>query len=283
MLLEFERSHRYNLIEESRIETECGFICQAQDLELFRTVAVKSVTIEGDGERQKQANYQRAFSEVRAMVGIGEESVRIPHIYETYYDRVHSVFYIIMEWVKGKTLADYMESPELQFLQWMIDLCEILTVMEKKHIYHKDIKPANIMISERRELFLIDFNISISTPNLVEGTVNYKAPEMWANSRYQGREKADMFAIGVMLYEYYGKSVPVRTIDYAKNRQRGSFEWDKFIEPKEKNEKICDVVNTIILKCMRLDPKQRYRNNGDLKNELMKAVNQIKWEQKKKR
>lgn len=283
MQLEYSRKHSYELIEESKIETEGGALYRAQDLQLKRTLAVKCVRIEGNSYREKQLFLERAMSEVRAMVSLGEENICIPRIFDTFYDEKKGRLFIMMEWIKGKTLAQSMDAPELAFLQWMIDLCEILSVMERRHIYHKDIKPANIMLTERGKLYLIDFNISISTPNLVEGTLHYKAPEMAENSRYQGREKVDLFAVGVMLYEYYTGNVPVRGVDYAKNRSRGAFAWDKFTAPIEKNPSMSETVNAIIVKCMLLDPRQRYRNASDLKNELMKAVRTIRWEQKKKR
>lgn len=282
MELEFKKQYCYNLIEETRIETGAGGIVQAQDLSLGRTVAIKYVKIPGNNTKEGIQFYQKAFSEVRVMISLGEENLNIPHIFDTYYDEGQSVLYIIMEWIKGTTLEEKMRAPELTFLQWMIELCNILSAMNKKHLAHKDIKPANIMITDSNELFLIDFNISIATPNLIEGTIHYKAPEMSQNSKYQGREKVDMFSIGVMLYEFYTGAVPVKTVDYAKNRSRGSFEWDIFVEPKTKNPKINDYINEIIVKCMKLDPRMRYRNYSELKNELVKAVRNIKWEKKKK-
>ncbi|MGI6731311.1 MAG: serine/threonine-protein kinase [Anaerovoracaceae bacterium] len=282
MLLEFEKHQKYILIEETKIETGCGGLYQAQDLNLGRTVAVKYIQIPGEHRKEKQLYYQKSYSEIRAMVSLAEDNVNIPHIYETHYDEKNSVLYIIMEWIKGRTLADIMTVPELTFLQWMINLCDILSVMERKNLYHKDIKPANIMITETDKLYLIDFNISIETPNLVEGTVNYKAPEMSRKSKYQGREKVDMFSIGVMMYGYYTGSVPVNPGDYAKNRSRGPLEWDKFIEPKEKNINMEESVNAIIVKCMKLDPKSRYRNYSELKYELVKAVKKIRWLMKQK-
>lgn len=282
MLLEMECRHTYNLIEETRIETTSGALFQAQDLEFSRTVAVKMVEIQGGNRYEKKQSYEKAYSEVRAMISLSEEHLPIPSIYETWYDENHSRLYIVMDWIKGETLDSHMSEPEMKFIQWMIDLCDILDSMERKHLYHKDIKPSNIMIDKKDRLFLIDFNISISTPNLLEGTVNYKAPEMAANSKYVGREKADMFSIGVILYEFYTGEVPVRGKDYAKNRSRGPLEWDKFISPKEKNEKINDEMNEIIKKCMKLDPKQRYRNYADLRSTLIKARKGIQWAQRKK-
>ena len=240
------------------------------------------IDIQGENRNEKTKNYNKAYSEVKAMISLSEENLPIPSIYETYYDETHSKLYIMMDWIKGDTLAKHMDVPEMKLIQWMIDLCDVLDTMERKHIYHKDIKPNNIMIDSKGRLFLIDFNISISTPNLIEGTVNYKAPEMAADSKYVGREKVDMFSIGVILYEYYTGIIPTRGNEYAKNRSRGPFEWDKYTYPKEKNADISDEVNEIIARCMKLDPKQRYRNYADLKRALEKALRGIRWAQKKK-
>lgn len=282
MLLKYNRVHNYNLIDESKVETGCGGLYQAQDYDLQRTVAIKQVKIEGDNIKEKKLFYQKAISEVRAMVRLSEEDIAIPTIFDTYFDEKKNELYIIMEWIKGNTLVDHMNAPELAYLQWIIDLCDILAIMDRKHIYHKDIKPSNIMITDKKKLYLIDFNISISTPNLIEGTTNYKAPEMAVNSKYTGREKVDMFSLGVLLYEYYTGKVPIKTIDYAKNRSRGEFVWDTFIQPIEKVQTMNQEINDIIVKCMRLNPKQRYRNYSELKNELGKVVKKIRWNQKKR-
>lgn len=282
MLLEMECKHVYNLIEETKIETECGALYQAQDLDFNRTIAVKMVEIQGENRREKDCAYEKAYSEVKALVALSEENLPIPSIYTTYYDEKQSRLYIMMDWIKGATLVSHMDAPEMKMLQWMIELCDILDSMERRHIYHKDIKPSNIMIDNKGKLFLIDFNISISAPNMLEGTANYKAPEMSPNSKYVGREKVDMFSIGVILYEFYTGQVPTRGNEYAKNRSRGAFEWDKFISPKEKNDKVNPEIEAVITKCMKLDPKQRYRNYADLKRALEKALREIRWAQKKK-
>lgn len=272
MELKFTKEHRYNLIDESRIETGCGALYQAQDLEFGRTVAVKCVRIEGETRAEREAHLRKARSEVQAMVMLGQEDLNIPTIFQTYYDEKNSIFYIIMEWISGDTLDKHMQCPERQFLQWMIDLCQILEQMERRRLYHKDIKPGNLMITRNRKLYLIDFNITMGTSNLTEGTPNYRAPEMAGLIKYVGREKVDMFAIGVLLYEYYAGAVPVWPKDYAKNRRRGPDVWDLFVQPKEKNPQIPELVNEIVLRCMRLNPKERYGRIGDLKQDLIRAV-----------
>lgn len=214
--------------------------------------------------------------EVKAMVDVGEKTAKVPNIYSTHFDKDNLTLYIFMQWINGTSLRENMNAPELQFIRWMIDLCSILNIMERAKLYHKDIKPSNIMINKMDELYLIDFNISVSKPNMIEGTVNYKAPEMDRNSKYVGREKVDIFAIGVMLYEYYTKEVPKRGSEYAKNSRRGKFEWDLFKEPITKNPNMPEKVNEIILKCMKLDPRERYRDITELKRHLGQAERSIK-------
>lgn len=273
MRLEIDKKRVYNLIDETKIETVCGALYQAQDLDLGRTVAVKCVRIEGRTPAEKNLNLQRAYAEVRAMVQIRALFVNIPTIFAAHYDQKNSMFYIVMEWIPGDQLTDRIQNcPEHQFLYWMIDLCDILKHMADKNIYHKDIKPDNIMITRDNRLYLIDFNISIATSNLVEGSTNYKAPEMSDGAIYAGRDKVDMFSIGVMLYEFYTKAVPIHTQDYARTRRRGPLIWNEFTEPKQKNPAMSDQINAIIIKCMKYDPRERYRHISDLKEELRKVV-----------
>lgn len=280
MDLVIDRAKRYRLIEETKIVTGCGALYQAMDLDLKRTVAVKCVNILGQTPAERKSNYQKAYSEVQAMVLMGTEDINIPRIFDAYYDEKSSILYIVMEWINGQTLSENMKCPERQFLQWMIDLCEILERMERRKLAHKDIKPDNIMITDRRNLYLIDFNISIGVSNLMEGSQDYKAPEMAGRVKYMGREKVDMFAIGVMLYEYYAGKVPVWPMDYAKNSRRGPDVWDLFIEPREKNPDISETVNAAIVKAMRMDPRQRYGRISELKNDLRKAVREFNGKRK---
>ena len=98
---------------------------------------------------------------------------------------------------------------------------------------------------------------------------------MDTHSQYTGREKVDMFSIGVMLYEFFTGSVPVRGIDYASSAMSTTQVWRRFIEPKDKNPDIPPVINAIVVKCMKLDPRQRYSRIGDLKRELERAVREL--------
>lgn len=276
------KEHRYRPMEDTKIETNLSMIYKAQDLELNRNVCIKSVKIDGENSREIESKLQRAMLEVRAMVEVSEKTIYIPNIFSTYFDKEKSTIYIVMQWIEGSDLAGKMDVPEMQFVKWMISLCDILSTMERRKLYHKDIKPGNIMIDSNNELFLIDFNISVSTPNIIEGTPHYKAPEMDPDSKYMGREKVDIFAIGVILYEYFTGQVPKKIENYARNSRRGKFQWDLFVEPIEKDAEMPILINDIIIKSMKLDPKERYFNSAELKRDLIKAERSLRNERSRK-
>lgn len=174
-----------------------------------------------------------------------------------------------MQWIGGETLTKKMErslSPAL-FIRWMIELCQILDIMARHGFVHKDIKPDNIMFDGNGDLYLIDFNISVSTPNQREGTLHYKAPEMEEGSKNVSREKVDMFAIGVMMYQQFAKKLPQRMVDYEIYRSDGE-RWDEFLEPAAAAPGISRKLNQTITKLMAYDPRDRYRTYGELIGDL---------------
>lgn len=274
MILEHPQAKKYMIVDGSRIETSMGEVCQAIDAELGRKVAIKRIYIEGDTKKDLDANRKKAESELKLMVSLEEEEIHIPRIYDYWYNAKTHDLYIVMEWISGDTLSKKMETHTItsyEFLKKLEDLCTILEVMEKKNLFHKDIKPDNIMITGRGTLYLIDFNISLSVANQEEGTEFYKAPEMESRSKTVKRNKVDMFAIGVIMYQFYTDHLPKKPTDYAKPSSFGSNKnkWSKFKEPKEYNPDIPDKVNAIITKCMKYSVDERYRNISELKREII--------------
>jgi len=184
----------------------------------------------------------------------------------------NNVFYIIMEWINGKTLREKQKASDRQFIRWMADLCDILNELDKYHYHHKDIKPENLMITNDNRIYLIDFNISVSLPNMLEGTANYKAPEMDWDSKYVSRDRSDMFSIGVIMYERFTGELPLLCEHYGNPVGNGK-EWGDFIEPKEVRSDIDPEINKIITRCMKLNPKSRFNSYG----ELAKALRGVKY------
>lgn len=278
-----KNEHKYRIINSVNDEKRVVNFYKGMDLEYQRMVGIKEIDLSEALDKKSFYELKRSASnEVRAMISVSDMTTRIPCIFEEYYDEKAKKMYIVMQWINGEELTSKMKTASgVQFLQWMIDLCDILSLMERKNLFHKDIKPANIMIDKGNQLRLIDFNLSISKPNMTDGTANYKAPEMKSNiDTYFS--KADMFSIGVILYEYYTKSVPMEGDDYALRIRRfgksfgAAKEWTRFNEPKEKCAKLSDEMNNVIVKCMKYNPADRFNNYNDLKNALIKAKRSLR-------
>jgi len=276
MELKFDETHCFRFDEAIHI-TSNSELYKAQDIPLGRTVALKKVTVKGNNPREKALNYKKALQEVKTMIQISELTAKIPNIYSSHYDEKTGQLYIIMQWINGETLADKMRRsvPLVIFLKWMQELCQILEVMSKRNFQHKDIKPENIMFNGNDDLYLIDFNISVSVPNQMEGTVLYKAPEMDFGSTTVARDKSDMFSVGVMLYQQATGKIPVRMMDYE-CFDPSSGKWDMFYEPIAVNPDIDESLNQLIVKLMSYNPDDRFRSYVALLSELRRVERNIK-------
>lgn len=270
MELNFSQDFSFRYGPEHRIVTTDGGIYYGQDNHLGRHVAIKHVRLLGDTPAQRRESLDKAMSEVTAMVRASEVTTRIPKFYTTYYDEEKGELYIIMERIHGKTLTQRMVSCSgREILRWMATLADILDAMSRIPMSHKDIKPDNLMVTSTGDLYLIDFNISLSLPNTIEGTVHYKAPET-DSTAYAERSKVDMFAIGVILYQYFTKVLPQLGQQYKKPLLGKG--WKDFTHPNELNSAIDEAIDTIICTCMERDPNRRYGSYHELANALREAA-----------
>ena len=282
MELKFDEHHWYRYNDAVHI-TPNSELYKAQDLSLKRTVALKKVNITGDTPGKIAENCEKAMQEVTTMIQISELTARIPAIYTAYCDKKKGEVFIVMQWIGEETLADKMKrdvSPTV-FLRWMQELCLILKSMAVKDFQHKDIKPENIMFNRNNELYLIDFNISVSVPNQAEGTMLYKAPEMGRGSKTADREKVDMFSIGVMLYEYISGKLPIRGSDYDYSNTPDR-KLNFYTEPIKITPDKDGGLNRIIAKLMSYDPKDRYSSYKQLISDLKAAERSLRNAEHKK-
>lgn len=277
-------ARRYLLDDENGISTANATLCTGID-ELFnRKVAVKIIPFEKSlSEQGLNEAYSRAQNEMSVMSAIGAITPRVPYLLDKWFDEENRKLYIFMQWIQGNTLREKMQSAlkkPIEFLQWMIELSQILALIEQKRYYHNDIKPENVMIDNKGELYLIDFNLTVSNKTMHEGTPHYIAPEL--NSHIQARkDKADMFSLGVIMYEYFTGVLPMRGTHYGMKRKLFSkdtvlTDWDEFKEPVNFNEKLNPQLNSVIVRLMKRIPTDRFNSYADLKKELIKVKKSIR-------
>ncbi|MEV7183950.1 protein kinase [Kitasatospora sp. NPDC093102] len=205
-----------------------GVVWRATDTTMNREVAVKVLLAEHATDREAVGRFVR---EARTAGGLNN-----PHIVTVYdYGWTEAgsgkIPYLVMELVRGRALSEVLKDSRpdhkpdhKQALRWMRHVCKALDAAHRSGIVHRDIKPENVMITKEDEgerAKVLDFGIArlvtqtvrlTSTGNVV-GTVPYLAPECWSGGAVDGR--ADLYALGVMLFEICTGARPFRAASAA--------------------------------------------------------------------
>ncbi|MEC4984105.1 MAG: serine/threonine-protein kinase PknK, partial [Oscillatoria sp. PMC 1076.18] len=208
-------------------------------------------------------------------------------------ERYDNRYALIMEDTGSISLAAYKQQQSLlslrQFLDLAIQLSEIVHQLHNNSIIHKDIKPANILINpETKQIKLIDFSIStllpketqtLQTPNVLEGTLAYIAPEQTGRMNRGIDYRSDFYSLGVTFYELLAGALPFPTDDpleliHAHLAQN----------PEPISEYIClggdicpEPLADIVKKLMAKNAEDRYQSALGIKYDLEKCREQ--WEE----
>lgn len=143
---------------------------------------------------------------------------RIPKILEHSFDEESNEYYYISQWIEGQTLSNYVDQTKNISIDLAIDicrnLCNILISCHHQKVYHRDIKPDNILITKDKEIYLIDFGIShdekdeFITPVGQElGNRFLKLPELAKGESKKADPRSDVtFVVGILYFLLYGSS-----------------------------------------------------------------------------
>ena len=192
-----------------RIECEAGSggmadVYKAHDLKTDRTVALKVIK----KDYCRDPKYVRRFErEAQAVLSLKNANIVRAYDYGTYDSRS----FIVMEFVKGCTLKEYLSAKKKLDVKTAVGIAEkILDALECAHnagYIHRDVKPQNVLISTTGEIKLTDFGIAkdadattktFDGKNVV-GSVHYISPEQ-AKGEEVGTE-SDIYSVGIMLFE----------------------------------------------------------------------------------
>jgi len=179
-----------------------GTVYRARDPVLDRLVALKTVSPQLVGRPETLVRFQR---EARAAARL--QHPNIVTIYEL--GEAGGSLFIAMELLDGMDLAEAMAPadrlPLEEKLRIVVDVCRSLDFAHKSGVVHRDVKPANVRILRDGAVKLVDFGIarlvdsSVTQTGVVLGTPSYIAPEVLLAGR--GDHRADIWAVGVILYE----------------------------------------------------------------------------------
>lgn len=187
------------------------------------------------------------------------------------------IYYIVMEYIKGKTLKEIIKEkgklPVDLAIDYSYQIAEALQHAHSNRIYHRDIKPHNIMITEDNRVKVTDFGIAraatsstVTTTSNVLGSVHYFSPEQ-ARGGYTD-DKSDIYSLGIVMYEmvtgvlpYQGESPITVALKHVQ---------EDIVPPRQLEPSIPIGLENIILKCVQKRQADRYNNIGDLIKDLKK-------------
>jgi serine/threonine protein kinase len=251
-----------------------GEVYLARDTLLDRQVALKFLPTEIAHDQQR---LRRFVQEAKAASSLTHPD--IAHIYEI--GEADGTRFIAMEYVEGKSLDQRINGAPLkttEMLQIASQAADALIEAHAKGIVHRDIKSANIMLTTRGQVKVLDFGLAKilsssespvvtevptqlkTTPGLVIGTLPYMSPEQALGQEIDHR--SDIFSLGVVLYEmatgrlpFSGKPTPetISLITSAQPEAAARFNYDL---PAE--------FDRIIRKCLEKDRERRYQSATDL-------------------
>ena len=187
--------------------------------------------------------------------------------------------YIVMEYIDGITLKDYIEkNGPVNWKETIHFVLQILRALQHAHdkgIIHRDVKPQNIMLLEDGTIKVTDFGIarfsknttrSMTMTNKAIGSVHYISPEQARGEPTDA--KSDLYSLGVMMYEMLTGKLPFDA-DNAVSVAIMQLQSDP--EPPRKiNPKIPVGLEEIIIRTMQKEPKKRYRSAAEMYNDLIK-------------
>ena len=258
-----------------RIEKVIGIggmaiVFKATDLLMRRTVAVKILKDEFAADEQSVKSF---INESKTVAMLSH-----PNIVNIYDVSVReNIKYIVMEYVEGITLKNYMEHREVLNLREIISYTtQILRALDHAHakgVVHRDIKPQNIMLLKSGVIKVMDFGIAkrpntetITMAGKAIGTVYYISPEQVTGGDIDSR--SDIYSLGAMMYEMATGQLPF-TADTPVSVALMQVNDDP-TPPREINPHIPQGLEQIILRAMEKNPDERYQSAEEMLSQLLK-------------
>ena len=202
-LVEGQLIHRRYRLDCRLAQGGMGEVWKGYDIQLGRPVAIKALR---DDQSNVEAKLHRLRAEAHNSANLAHPNIAA--LFE-YYEH-DNIGFLIMEYVPSDSLADIYHKrgalPSTELLPILIQVARGLFVAHSHGVIHRDVKPANIMVSDTGEVKITDFGVSYSTnqeqitqDGMVVGTAQYISPEQAQGQ--QATPQSDIYSLGVVAYE----------------------------------------------------------------------------------
>jgi serine/threonine protein kinase len=254
-----------------------GQVYLAQDTRLDRQVALKILPPHLSGDPERRARFTR---EAKAVAALNHPNIVTMHS----VDEADGLHFITMELVRGRTLAELLPRhgfPLGRFLEIAIPLTDALAAAHREGITHRDVKPANVMVTDEGRVKVLDFGLAKVTPEVrndsthdtprsltavghIAGTPAYMSPEQAEGKKVDAR--SDIFSLGIVFYEmlsgrppFVGDSVAAVLSSILNSTPRPLGEVKPAVSRR---------LALHVRRCLEKNPLDRYQSAIDLRHDL---------------
>jgi eukaryotic-like serine/threonine-protein kinase len=246
-----------------------GSVYLAQDTWIDKKVAIKVPHRQG-------LDFGELLREPRLLASVSHPNI----VAITTAEKQDNIFFIVMEYVPGETLENLIAARGVLDLNRALDYtCQICNAVDHAHrqgVIHRDLRPANVLVTEQDMLKVADFGTSRFLEIAAHGTTVIGSPPYMAPEQFHGKAvfASDLYSLGVTMYQMLTGVLPYDTPAPADLHKLMSGELVS--PPRLKNPSIPKSINDIIMKAMAPEITDRYQRASDLLEDVMSAVNALR-------
>jgi eukaryotic-like serine/threonine-protein kinase len=254
-----------------------GVVYKAEDPNLDRIVALKTISLEKDAEGRVE--YQKRFLLEAKAAG----KLTHPHIVTVYdFGEVDGMAYLAMELLEGTDLRKRVQQgtlPAPEAVEIGGQVAEGLAFAHQRGIVHRDIKPANIMLLERGPAKIMDFGLARmrvadhkTSTGIVLGTPRYMSPEQISGQPVDHR--SDIFSLGIVLWEMLTGRRLFSGTEMAQVSH--SITYDEHEPPTRVNPELPAMLDFVVARALKKDPAVRYQDADEMAADLHTCLAELR-------
>ena len=250
-----------------------GIVYEGYDPLIKRSVALKTIRADQLAGENAETVIARFRREAQAAGRLSHPN--IVSIYD--FGEEEGVWYIAMEFVKGRELKDYFQGNErfttADIVRIMTKILDALDYSHRQGVIHRDIKPANIILLPDGSVKVADFGIAhIETSNMTQvgttlGTPAYMSPEQIMGLPVDGR--SDLFSAGVILYQFLTGERPFSGTSTSTMRKVLE---ENPLPPSRFNVQAPPAMDAVVRKALAKRPEERFQSAGEFAAALNAAA-----------